>query len=376
MKNNNWEWKKLGEVCDVKKGTSITKARVINGDVPVIAGGQQPAYFHNVSNREGSVITISASGAYAGFINYFETPIFASDCTTIQSNDKNKFLTRFIYLMLKSQQKKVYDLQTGAGQPHVYAKDLIKIEIPIPPLPTQQKIVSILERAERLKQKRERANEEANKIIQSVFYKLFGNSDKTQHKILEFKKLVHEFRYGTSVKSSNDGELPVLRIPNIVSENINLTDLKRVSLDKKERYRILLKKGDILFVRTNGNPNYVGRSAVFNLEGEFVYASYLIKASLKKDLVNPIYLVNFLRLPSEQAKVRQKCRTSAGQFNINTEGLGSLHIVLPPISLQNQFASIVEKIESIKQKQNQATSEINTLFDALMQKAFNGELII
>jgi type I restriction enzyme M protein len=78
------EWVELGEVCEIEKGTSITKAKITNGNIPVIAGGQQPAYYHNQSNRNGQTITISASGAYAGFVNYFETPIFASDCTTIK----------------------------------------------------------------------------------------------------------------------------------------------------------------------------------------------------------------------------------------------------------------------------------------------------
>ena len=112
MLNNlpkNWEWKKLGEVCDVKKGTSITKQKTQIGDIPVIAGGQQPAYYHNVANRTGKTITVSASGAYAGFVNYFEIQIFASDCTTIQSMDESKLLTKYVYLIIKSQQKKIYN---------------------------------------------------------------------------------------------------------------------------------------------------------------------------------------------------------------------------------------------------------------------------
>jgi len=149
--HKDWEWKKLGEVCDVKKGTSITKTKVTDGSIPVIAGGQQPAYYHNVTNRTGKTITVSASGAYAGFVNYFEIQIFASDCTTIQSMDESKLLTKYVYLIIKSQQKRIYHLQSGAGQPHVYAKDLAKIEIPLPPLPIQRKIVAILERAEKLK---------------------------------------------------------------------------------------------------------------------------------------------------------------------------------------------------------------------------------
>ena len=75
----------LSQICEVKKGQSITKKKITKGTIPVIAGGQQPAYYHNEPNRTGQTITVSASGAYAGFINFFEEPIFASDCSTIKS---------------------------------------------------------------------------------------------------------------------------------------------------------------------------------------------------------------------------------------------------------------------------------------------------
>ena len=108
-----WKEVELGEICKIEKGRSITKNIIIEGKVPVIAGGQQPAYYHNKPNREGKTITVSASGAYAGFVNYFEIPIYASDCTTIQSKDENLLLTRFIYLLLKGKQEEIYAMQRG-----------------------------------------------------------------------------------------------------------------------------------------------------------------------------------------------------------------------------------------------------------------------
>jgi type I restriction enzyme M protein len=140
-----WEMVELGEVCEVKKGSAITKKDSIEGFVPVIAGGQSPAYYHNQSNRFGKTITVSASGAYAGFINYFKIPIFASDCSTIQSKNETTIKTEFVFNILKGIQEKIYKLQTGGGQPHVYSKDLIKLKIPLPPLEIQEQIVSELD---------------------------------------------------------------------------------------------------------------------------------------------------------------------------------------------------------------------------------------
>ena len=143
--NQKWPMVELGKVCEIEKGTSITKAKITCGDIPVIAGGQQPAYYHNKSNREGQTITISASGAYAGFINFFDIPIFVSDCTTIRSKEEDKILTKFIFRYLKVRQKDIYKLQIGMGQPHVYGKDLAKIKIPLPPIEVQKEIVEQIE---------------------------------------------------------------------------------------------------------------------------------------------------------------------------------------------------------------------------------------
>lgn len=132
----------LQSIAVIQKGKSITKAKTKNGKVPVVAGGQNPAYFHNESNREGNIITVSASGAYAGFVNYFNMPIFASDCNTIHSANENEFPTKLIFHILKSIQKDIYELQRGQAQPHVYGDDLEKIKIPIIKKGKQQVIIN------------------------------------------------------------------------------------------------------------------------------------------------------------------------------------------------------------------------------------------
>lgn len=144
LRSSDFPYEKLEDVTAIQKGSTITKATIKTGTVPVIAGGQQPAYFHNEANRNGKTITVSSSGAYAGFINYFKEPIFASDCTTIQSDEK-KLNTDFLYHLLKYKQDDFYKLQKGGAQPHVYGKDFGKIQIPLPPLSIQEEIVAEIE---------------------------------------------------------------------------------------------------------------------------------------------------------------------------------------------------------------------------------------
>ncbi|MBP9701881.1 MAG: N-6 DNA methylase [Candidatus Pacebacteria bacterium] len=140
-----WPIVNLGDVAEIMKGSAITKKDAVQGSIPVIAGGQQPAYYHNESNRTGEVITVSASGAYAGFVNYFEIPIFASDCSTIQTKDDGIVDTKYLFSILKAKQEDIYAFQQGGAQPHVYPKDLKSIKIPLPPLDIQKQIVAELD---------------------------------------------------------------------------------------------------------------------------------------------------------------------------------------------------------------------------------------
>lgn len=168
----------LSEVAEIQKGKTITEAKAIKGNIPVIAGGQSPAYFHNESNRDRNIITVSASGAYAGFINYFDIPIFASDCNTIKSRDEKIISTKLIFHFLKSIQKEVYKLQRGQAQPHVYADDLLKVKIPLLPFDIQKKIVSEIEAIENQEQKANETILELRKEIKNKIGTVQGESKK------------------------------------------------------------------------------------------------------------------------------------------------------------------------------------------------------
>lgn len=138
----DWEVKKLGEVCEIKKGQMITSSVKVDGNIPVIAGGKTPAYFHNKANRTGKTITVSASGASAGYVGFHNYPIFASDCSTIIENEK--YCIEFIYYFLSRNQEVIYSYQTGGAQPHIHPKDIEPMVFGIPSLTEQTRIATIL----------------------------------------------------------------------------------------------------------------------------------------------------------------------------------------------------------------------------------------
>ena len=125
-----WVIKRLGDVAEISKGQLITESTAIPGDVPVIAGGKKPAYFHNRANRTGKTITISGSGASAGYVAFYESPIFASDCSTI--GEGGNYSVEFIYFVLLLNQEVIYKAQTGGAQPHIHPDDLRPLMIHVP----------------------------------------------------------------------------------------------------------------------------------------------------------------------------------------------------------------------------------------------------
>jgi len=140
--NSGWHKKKLGELTEIRKGQVITESQVSLGDIPVIAGGMAPSYYHSVNNRPANTITISASGANAGYVAFHTTPIFASDCTTI--TEQASFNIKFLFYALLNKQKDITALQAGGAQPHVYAKQLETLEIDLPEYVEQCAISEIL----------------------------------------------------------------------------------------------------------------------------------------------------------------------------------------------------------------------------------------
>lgn len=141
---------KLGECAFIEKGTTITRENVIAGEVPVVAAGIEPSCYHNQSNRPAGAITISASGANAGYVNYWNIPIFASDCNTVfpKSADLDSI---FLYCRLKVMQEEIFAMQRGSGQPHVYAKDLAQIMVPIPEIQLQRRFAAFVEQSDKSK---------------------------------------------------------------------------------------------------------------------------------------------------------------------------------------------------------------------------------
>ncbi|WP_313473172.1 restriction endonuclease subunit S [Rouxiella badensis] len=139
--SDEWRYSHLCDMTKIVKGKSLSSKDLTDGEIPVIAGGKKSPYKHGYFTHE-NVITISASGAYAGYVSYHPYKIWASDCSVIVARDNSD--TGYIYQLLTFRQNKIYSLQSGGAQPHIYPKDLESLSFFIPPLREQKYISSVL----------------------------------------------------------------------------------------------------------------------------------------------------------------------------------------------------------------------------------------
>lgn len=268
----------------------------------------------------------------------------------------------------------------SAGQQRVPAEFLKVAPIPVPPLSEQRRIVAILEEARAVRRLRRRADELTARLTPAIFHEMFGDP------IVDFPtttlgEVVEEFRYGTSTASGDDG-YTTLRIPNVIGNDVSYDDLVKVSLTQQEFEKLVLHDGDLLFVRTNGNPEFIGRSATFSSNRAIragqdghaiVFASYLIRGRLKPDIMHPDVLLAYLRTVRGRMDILRRAKTSAGQYNINIDGLKSVPVPILPPNQQKHFTSRLSAVRGIDEHMR-GYALLKDLNDSLLAHAFSGEL--
>lgn len=263
----------------------------------------------------------------------------------------------------------------GAKMPRVSMKVFWDHEIPLPPLAEQKRIAAILDKADGLRRKRQQAIDLADQFLRSVFLDMFGDpvTNPKGWKVEPLRQSIVHANNGLSRRrhtETNVGDI-VLRLQDVQYEGICYgKELNRIALEEIEKSRFGLHIGDILFIRVNGNPEYVGRSAVFEGYSEAVFHNdHLIRIKLAKDL-EPRFLCFLFNHKSGRKVISSQVKTSAGQHTISQGGIENLNIYRPPIQLQNKFVEIQKKVLSV----NFDTSDVHELFNSLSQKAFSGEL--
>lgn len=254
-------------------------------------------------------------------------------------------------------------------------KYLKRISVALPSLPEQRWIAEILDKADTLRAQRRAALAQLDTLTQSIFLDMFGDpaANPKGWPVRVIGDLLESASYGTSEKSAATGEFPVLRMNNITrTGELDLSELKYMSLAESERERYLVRAGDVLFNRTN-SAELVGKTAIFRESRPMAYAGYLIRLRVSREN-DPEYLACFLNTNYSKRVLRGMCKSIIGMANINATEVQGIRIPQPPYRVQHDFAHRVSGVEKLRSTERASLAGLDALFDSLQHRAFRGEL--
>jgi type I restriction enzyme S subunit len=368
-----WPRVRLGRILSLEYGSALKECdRDSTGSVPV-AGSNGIVGNHSEALVHGPGIVVGRKGS-AGEVTWLDSGFWPID-TTYYVEVHAPCELRWVYYLLKFLNLKSLSLVTGV--PGLNRNDAYRLELLLPPVSEQRWIVEILDQADALRKQHAEADAKAERILPAIFHGMFGDpaTNPKNWNVVPLGELTSEFRYGTSTKCHPAGAgLSVLRIPNIIGGEVDLTDLKSAELPDDEVERLRLRLGDLLFVRTNGNREYVGRCAVFDLEEPYLFASYLIRARLEESKADPWYVAAFMRTPRGRQVMAPFIRTTAGQSNISIDGLSQIPVPCPPLVEQQKFRGYVESLRALGRHWHRAGTVLYQTFATLLHRAFTGDL--
>jgi len=354
------EWKKLGEVAELKRGNSITKKTSKEGKYPVISGGQKPAYYIDRFNCDGETITVAGSGAYAGFVMFWNEPIFVSDAFSIKT-EENLVLPRYVYHFLLNIQGKIYSLKTGSGVPHVYAKDvgLILIPIPCPSKPEksieiQRKIVEILDKFMTLEAEleaeldcRKRQYEYYRNQLLSFDMLNRGGQRLNNVSIMALGEVGEFIRGKRFVKTDITTQgCPCIHYGEMYTyygiwANKSKSFISQTLVNKKNLRQALTN--DVIIVGAGETIEDLGVGTAWLSQTPAVIhdACFIFRSSL-----NPKYVAYFTRTNNFHDQLRR--HVSSGKISaVNAKGLSKIEIPVPPLSEQERIVSILDKFDTL-----------------------------
>lgn len=401
----NWVWVRLGAIAEIVTGGTPSKKQ------PEYYGGNFP--FYKPSDLDQGRLTYDAS-EYLSEEGKKVSRIIPKNSTAVccigsigkcgylmcegttnqQINSaipKINSLCLYYYLCTENFVQNLLSMASATTIAIVNKSKMESCAFPLPPLSEQQRIV---ERIEELFAKLDEAKERLQEVADSfavrkaaILHKAFtgeltkqwrcenGVSDESWEE-KTIGEICSSLKYGTSKKSSDDGEVVVLRMGNLQNGEIDWSNLAYTS-DEEDIKKYLLKSGDVLFNRTN-SPELVGKTSIYRGEMPAIYAGYLIKLDYEKNIVVGDYLNYYLNSSKAKEYYMQVKTDGVSQSNINAKKIGEFEISLPTITEQHEIVRLIDDLlareRAAQQATEQALASIDLMKKSILARAFRGEL--
>lgn len=359
---------KLTEICTPKQWKTIPTNELLGEGYPVYGANGIIGYY-NEYNHENSVVTITCRGATCGTINITEPKSYITGNAMCLDNLQSGILLEYLYYCLLH-----YDFRnviSGSAQPQITRQGLEKVEIEISSIEEQKKRITTLNKINVVIAARQQQLQKLEDLVKARFVELFGAYPRNPMgwKTGTIRDVVTDVRYGSSRPAVDGGKYPYLRMNNITyGGELDLSDVKRIDVPENELEKCTVRRGDVLFNRTN-SKELVGKTCVYDRDEMMVLAGFVIRVRVN-DVVLPEFLSAFLNTDFSKRTLLGMCKAAIGQANINAQEMQNIGIYIPPIELQREFVQFKNQTDKSKAIIQKALNKVQLLFDSLMQNYF------
>ena len=362
---------KIGEICDILNGYAFKSSRYINnkGIRVIRITNVQKGYIEDAEPKfypekemneikkfmlEDGDLLISLTGN-VGRVALIDKSMLPAALNQrvgcIRVNKKDLIYKPYLYHLLNSDyfEKQCINSSNGIAQKNMSTEWLKEYHIPVYSMDYQKKIATIFDKIDIVIKKHYKQIEILDKIVKSLFIEMFGDPiyNSKNWQVVQIGDIAKDVRYGTSNPAVEGGKYPYLRMNNItVDGKLDLGDLKYIDISDYELEKYVVRKGDLLFNRTN-SIELVGKTTTFNLNEDMIIAGYIIRVRLNNQML-PEVLSQYMNLEVIKSKLRDMAKGAVNQANINAQELQSIRVYLPDIDIQKKFVKIKCKLDKSK----------------------------
>ncbi|AVF39983.1 restriction endonuclease subunit S [Pandoraea apista] len=269
--------------------------------------------------------------------------VCSGDIYVLETKDAQVLLPELLPFICQTDAFFDHAVGTSAGSlsPRTNWTSLADFEFPLAPLDEQTRLVDAFQALERTSEAHRRVGDVADQLVRSLLSDVLNR----EWPVVELGSVVHETQYGLSINAGSDGQYPMLRMMNIEDGLCVENDIKYVDLNDKdfEAYRLI--HGDVLFNRTN-SYELVGRTGVYELNGDHVFASYLVRIKTNTEKLEPKFLTLYLNSDFGRRQVLAYATKAVSQANVNASNLLRVRLPLPPLDVQQQLLDEIAKAKS------------------------------
>jgi type I restriction enzyme, S subunit len=377
-----WPTKPLGEMITIEKGKKAatvfatptrTSVRYLQIDDLRPSATIKFCEPFNCAMATNSDAVIAWDGANAGTVSCNLSGHIGSTLALLRPTEPDSLIAAFLSRFLESKFTYLQQTATGAAIPHVSKDALSRLEMPLPPLVEQKRIVKLLNEAGALRQLRADADSCTAELIPAFFHAEFGPL-KTREPLDELAEVQSGVAKGRNFRGRQPVTVPYVRVANVQDGYLDLTELKMIEALPTEVEELSLRRGDVLLTE-GGDFDKLGRGAMLDrdLPG-CIHQNHVFRVRCKQSQLLPEYFASFLLSAEARSYFRRCAKKTSNLASINMSQLRALPVPLPSLRVQSRFTQRVREIRELESAQAQSRMHLGALFESLLNRAFKREL--